>query len=403
VHETLKELGFILFFLLFASFSKAQPPNYILKPPQFTIDFGSGDARDPNSVELPNYERISYSCPGDGFYSITSYTSECFHDDWHTLTKDHTGNAYGNMLLVNVAPRGGMFLKTPVSGLKSNTMYEIALWLINLCKPTKKCPTILLPNLNVRLETPDGKIIAGFVTGDLQRVPEPRWGMHHAYFTTPAATSTLMLVMSDNVPGGCGNDFALDDITFRECVKQTTQLTASPKPVTKKETTLSMPPPPKKVRTPKPSKTKGAATIIPDADVTAKPSEIVKESHKITPSTPSVLKTRENPLVKDIETEAGEIRVDVYDNGEIDGDSVSIYHNNALIKSHMRLSDKPISFTISINPSQPHHEIIMVAENLGSIPPNTSLMIVTTPGKRYEVFISSDEQRNAKVVFDLKK
>ena len=45
----------------------------------------------------------------------------------------------------------------------------------------------------------------------------------------------------------------------------------------------------------------------------------------------------------------------------------------------------------------------MVAENLGSIPPNTSVMIITTASKRYEVFISSDEQNNAKVVFELKK
>jgi hypothetical protein len=45
----------------------------------------------------------------------------------------------------------------------------------------------------------------------------------------------------------------------------------------------------------------------------------------------------------------------------------------------------------------------MVAENLGSIPPNTSLMIVTAGTKRYEVFISSSEQKNAKVVFDLKE
>jgi len=45
----------------------------------------------------------------------------------------------------------------------------------------------------------------------------------------------------------------------------------------------------------------------------------------------------------------------------------------------------------------------MVADNLGTIPPNTSVMIITTPSKRYEVFISSSEQKNAKVVFDLKK
>jgi len=69
----------------------------------------------------------------------------------------------------------------------------------------------------------------------------------------------------------------------------------------------------------------------------------------------------------------------------------------------MRLSQKPISINIGINPSQPHHEIIMVAENLGSIPPNTSVMIITTASNRYEVFISSSEQKNAKVVFDLKK
>ena len=94
--------------------------------------------------------------------------------------------------------------------------------------------------------------------------------------------------------------------------------------------------------------------------------------------------------------------MEIYDNGQIDGDSVSIYHNNTLIKSHMRLSQKPITVTITVDPSQPHHEIIMVADNLGTIPPNTSVMIITTATNRYELFISSSEQKNAKVVFDLK-
>jgi hypothetical protein len=67
------------------------------------------------------------------------------------------------------------------------------------------------------------------------------------------------------------------------------------------------------------------------------------------------------------------------------------------------LSEKAISLNIAIDPSSPHHELVMVAENLGSIPPNTSLMIVTAGTKRYEVFISSSEQKNAKVVFDLKE
>ena len=135
----------------------------------------------------------------------------------------------------------------------------------------------------------------------------------------------------------------------------------------------------------------------------SKTNPVVKPANNIFPSAPLVLRNRENALIKRIETEASEIKIDLYDNGEIDGDTISIYHNNTLIKSHMRLSQKPISITIGVNPSQPHHEIIMVAENLGSIPPNTSVMIVTTANNRYQVFISSSEQKNAKVVFDLKK
>jgi hypothetical protein len=211
-----------------------------------------------------------------------------------------------------------------------------------------------------------------------------------------------MLIMVDNMHGGCGNDFALDDITFRECVKQTTQLAAAPK-TTRTRRPSTPTPSPKKV-TPSPQKKVPAAEVIsPTSDSTSKTISVVKQNPKITPSTPSVLKTRENALARRIETEAGEIKIDLYDNGEIDGDSVTIYHNNALVKSHMRLSDKPISFNITVNLSQPHHEIIMVADNLGLIPPNTSVMIVTTPSSRYQVFISSDEQKNAKVVFDLKK
>jgi hypothetical protein len=108
-------------------------------------------------------------------------------------------------------------------------------------------------------------------------------------------------------------------------------------------------------------------------------------------------------LVKRIETEAGEIRIDLYDNGEIDGDTVSIYHNNVLMMAHARLSQKPLTVRISVDKDHPHHELIMVAENLGSIPPNTSLMIITAGTKRYQAFISSTEQKNAKVILDLKE
>lgn len=397
----LKKIGFIFIFLSFAFVSKAQPGGCTLKPPQITINFGAGYVSDPNTAALSGYRRVYSSCPTDGHYSFASYTRACFRDDWHTLWEDHThGDAEGNMLLVNAAPHGGAFLNLPVSGLKSNTIYELGLWLMNLCKPTKKCPSVLLPSLNIRLETPEGKIVANIVTRDLPRVPQPRWYHHTVYFTTPASASALRLVMTNHVPGGCGNDFALDDITFRECVKQ---ITPSPKTTpTTKQSTATKPPPKKVTATPR-KKEDAAQMIKAKADSVSKSASVTKQPQKLFPSPPPVLKTRENALVRKIETEAGEIKIQVYDNGEIDGDTVSIYHNNTLIRSHILLSQKPITFSIVVNPSQPHHEIIMVAENLGSIPPNTSVMIITTAVRRYEVLISSSEQKNAKVVFDLSR
>jgi hypothetical protein len=403
VYETVKKFGFLFIILLFAFVSKAQPGNCILKPPQFTIHFGTGNVRDPNSAPLSNYDRVSHFCPNDGHYSFVSYTSECFNDNWHTLSSDHTpGDAGGNMLLVNAAHKGGVFLNIPITGLKSNTTYELGLWVLNLCKPTQKCPSLLLPSLHIRLETPEGRIVANIVTKDFPRVQEPQWVQQLAFFTTSDSTSTLRLTMYDNVHGGCGNDFALDDITFRECVKPIPQPAVTQKtPPTPKQVTVSKPVTKKVTASPQ-QKVLVPPAIIPQPDTALKTMVVVNQPPVIVIPPPLVLKTRENALVREIETEAGEIRINCYDNGEIDGDTISIYHNNQLIKSHMRLSQKPIAFTIEVNASQPHHELIMVAENLGSIPPNTSVMIINTPGKRYEVFISSSKQKNAKVVFDLK-
>lgn len=396
---TVKQIGFILILLSLTWTTYAQPPGCIFKSPQIIINFGSGNIPDVNAQSLASYRRVIDYCPQDGHYSFAPYTEGCFAGDWHNLGEDHTaGDVDGNMLLVNAGYEGGVFFNTPIAGLKENKVYEFCFWLLNLCRPSNQCPYPLLPNINVKLQTLDGKVVTSVLTGEVQRSEDPKWSAYRTYFNVPPSGSTLMLIMTDNNPGGCGNDFAVDDITFRECVIETSQTNSPPpnisrKPVVKK-------PPTKKVIDPPQPKVQVTEITKPKVDSTAR---VVNSIQRVTVPTPAILKTRENTLAKRIETEAGEIKIDLYDNGVVDGDSVTIYHNNALVKAHMLLSQKPISFTISINPSQPHHEVIMVADNLGSIPPNTSVMIVTTPTNRYEVNISSDEQRNAKVVFDLKK
>ncbi|MGP2478125.1 hypothetical protein, partial [Listeria monocytogenes] len=63
----------------------------------------------------------------------------------------------------------------------------------------------------------------------------------------------------------------------------------------------------------------------------------------------------------------------------------------------------PISLKIRNTPTDRIHELIIVAENLGDIPPNTALMVVAAGKKRYEVFLSSTEERNAKVIIEYQR
>ncbi len=117
---------------------------------------------------------------------------------------------------------------------------------------------------------------------------------------------------------------------------------------------------------------------------------------------PKILIERENNLVKTIQIDENEVQIDYYDNGVIDNDTITVYHNNVLAVNKGRLSYTPITLKIHLDEKNPTHEIITVAENLGDVPPNTALMVITAGKKRYEVFITSDEKTNAKVVLEYK-
>lgn len=108
---------------------------------------------------------------------------------------------------------------------------------------------------------------------------------------------------------------------------------------------------------------------------------------------------RNSDLLKTIEIDNDSFRVDLYDNGEIDGDSISLFYNGRLLLSHKRLSDKAITLTLKVEDKKDINELVMYAENLGEIPPNTALMVVTDGDSRYEVRISSDLQRSGVIRF----
>lgn len=118
---------------------------------------------------------------------------------------------------------------------------------------------------------------------------------------------------------------------------------------------------------------------------------------------PKAISSRDNEVVKTIYTSARKLIINIYDNGAIDNDTISVYHNRKLVLSKKRLTDRPLTVEIELSEEDDTHELVMVAENLGEIPPNTSLMVVNAGNKYYEVRITSTEQKNAVVVFKYDK
>lgn len=167
--------------------------------------------------------------------------------------------------------------------------------------------------------------------------------------------------------------------------KPATSSTPTPKTPAKK-TTPSTPPP-------KTNNTVKVAPVDTIRKVEAKPRIIV----------PKVLLTRENELVKTIATNSNEVTINLYDNGSIDNDTVSVYLDKKLVVTRQRLTEKPISIKFVLDENNMYHELVMVAENLGEIPPNTSLMVVKAGNQQHEVRITSTEQKNAVVIFKYEK
>lgn len=103
--------------------------------------------------------------------------------------------------------------------------------------------------------------------------------------------------------------------------------------------------------------------------------------------------------IPEIAVDTGQLRLDFYDNNLVDGDSITVLVNGKVILSHQNLTTKPITSFVKIDLKNKFQEIEMVAENEGSIPPNTALLIVTAGDKRYQLFLSSTTVKSAKVRF----
>jgi len=107
--------------------------------------------------------------------------------------------------------------------------------------------------------------------------------------------------------------------------------------------------------------------------------------------------SRKKVLQTVIPVTAETIELRFYDNAQVDGDSIALFLNGRLIFEHIRLTEQAYTIKIKASDLGADNELVMVAENLGSIPPNTSFMVAIVGDKRYEARLFANENSSAMV------
>jgi hypothetical protein len=135
----------------------------------------------------------------------------------------------------------------------------------------------------------------------------------------------------------------------------------------------------------------------PDKDLPAFNKKVFDDSIR------TVKTERQADVLKRIVTHADSIVITISDNEIVDGDTITIFHNNEILVSRLFVSARPYRIVIPMTPGMPSHEFVLVANNLGNIPPNTALVTIEAGRERYQLKAASDMKKNAVIVLEHRK
>ncbi len=157
------------------------------------------------------------------------------------------------------------------------------------------------------------------------------------------------------------------------------------------------------VKKPQELKTKKADTK-PPSDITVNNKKIVAEPLRSIDTKPAAnVEERKTVLQETVYFHSDSLQISLYDNGEVDGDTVTVLVNGELFLTKQRLGIAAVTKSLPIDPSVQEIQLLMYAENLGAIAPNTGLMVVKDGKDIYEIRFSGDLQKNAAIILKRKK
>ncbi len=128
-----------------------------------------------------------------------------------------------------------------------------------------------------------------------------------------------------------------------------------------------------------------------------------KEVVAISKELPSIVTDRRNEDMQELYFKNDSLVLSLYDNGIVDGDTVSVFVNGDPVISKQMLKSVATKKTIYISNNTDSVLLVLFAENLGTIPPNTGLLTVRDGDEVYQVHFTADLQKNASIILRRKK
>lgn len=195
-----------------------------------TETFGTGNTKTSLPAGRTTYTYNGAGSLADGDYMIYKRTNG--RPEWHDAP-DRTGNSNGRCMVINAGLSPAEFYRDTVYNLTANTSYSVYLYIMNTNTLGTCGASALLPKIQFIVEYYNAAT-SGFVqltsitTPFISQSASPAWVVAGGTFINPAGNTTVRYRILNSSTGGCGNDLAIDDITFARA----STLPANPLPVT---------------------------------------------------------------------------------------------------------------------------------------------------------------------------
>jgi len=113
---------------------------------------------------------------------------------------------------------------------------------------------------------------------------------------------------------------------------------------------------------------------------------------------------RRNEIIREINFTSDSIMLTLFDNGEVDGDTVTVLLNGKVLMNKKALTAQPIKQTVYFTPDMGDSILlVMYAESLGIYPPNTGLLIIEDGKQRWQVNFKGDFEKSSAIILRRKR